>query len=261
MPCPAVVIADDRFRQRRRLRAGDRSSATEGAWGTADAGEWFATPAIVSSATRRTTQRGDGACAVVAGTCRLASRTSAGSLASAARRLRWLRRRARRSATGGARACHPRYGTCFRVKAFAMAVGLVNVGRDRRKGDYMTAVLCHCRVADYDAWRRGYDHALKVTPGVRSFRAWARTRRSKSRDGRGDFRHARAGGGGMDVGRDTGGNGGGWHRHVIAVGGVLRRGRRRRAGSRIAAGASVDSRGRDRIRSRPERPADDSLSI
>lgn len=36
----------------------------------------------------------------------------------------------------------------------------------------MTAVLCHCRVADYDAWRRGYDHALKVTPGVRSFRAW-----------------------------------------------------------------------------------------
>ncbi len=36
----------------------------------------------------------------------------------------------------------------------------------------MTTVLCHCRVADYDAWRRGYDHALKVTPGVRSFRAW-----------------------------------------------------------------------------------------
>ena len=36
----------------------------------------------------------------------------------------------------------------------------------------MTTVLCHCRVADYDAWRRGYDHALKVTPGVRSSRAW-----------------------------------------------------------------------------------------
>jgi hypothetical protein len=36
----------------------------------------------------------------------------------------------------------------------------------------MTTVLCHCSVADYDAWRRGYDHALKVTPGVLSFRAW-----------------------------------------------------------------------------------------
>jgi hypothetical protein len=36
----------------------------------------------------------------------------------------------------------------------------------------MTTVLCHCRVADYDAWRRGYDHAVKVTPGVGSFRAW-----------------------------------------------------------------------------------------
>ena len=36
----------------------------------------------------------------------------------------------------------------------------------------MTTVLCHCRVADYDVWRRGYDHALEVTPGVRSFRAW-----------------------------------------------------------------------------------------
>ena len=36
----------------------------------------------------------------------------------------------------------------------------------------MTTVLCHFRVADYDAWRRGYDHALQVTPGVRSFRAW-----------------------------------------------------------------------------------------
>ena len=36
----------------------------------------------------------------------------------------------------------------------------------------MTTVLCHFRVADYDAWRRGYDHVLKVTPGVHSFRAW-----------------------------------------------------------------------------------------
>ena len=40
------------------------------------------------------------------------------------------------------------------------------------KGEPMTTVLCHCRVADYDVWRRGYDHALKVTPGVRSFHAW-----------------------------------------------------------------------------------------
>jgi hypothetical protein len=36
----------------------------------------------------------------------------------------------------------------------------------------MTTVLCHCRVADYDAWRKGYDYAVQVTPGVRSFRAW-----------------------------------------------------------------------------------------
>lgn len=36
----------------------------------------------------------------------------------------------------------------------------------------MTTVLCHCRVADYDRWRRGYDHAVQVTPGVRTFRAW-----------------------------------------------------------------------------------------
>jgi hypothetical protein len=119
-------------------------------------------------------------------------------------------------------------------------LGLVHVGGDRRKGDYMTTVLCHCRVADYDAWRRGYDHALKVTPGVRSFRAWRAQDDPSPRDGRGDFPRARAGGGGMDVGRDTGGNGGGWHRHVIAVGLVLRRGRRRRAGSRIAARTSVD---------------------
>jgi hypothetical protein len=36
----------------------------------------------------------------------------------------------------------------------------------------MTTVLCHFSVTGYDAWRRGYDHALKVTPGIRSFRAW-----------------------------------------------------------------------------------------
>ena len=36
----------------------------------------------------------------------------------------------------------------------------------------MMTVLCHCKVADYETWRRGYDHALMVTPGVRSFRAW-----------------------------------------------------------------------------------------
>ena len=35
-----------------------------------------------------------------------------------------------------------------------------------------TTVLCYCRVADYDAWRPGYDHALNVTPGIRSFRLW-----------------------------------------------------------------------------------------
>ena len=36
----------------------------------------------------------------------------------------------------------------------------------------MTTVLCHCRVADYDSWRPGYDHAVQVTPGVRTFRLW-----------------------------------------------------------------------------------------
>jgi hypothetical protein len=33
-------------------------------------------------------------------------------------------------------------------------------------------MLCRCRVADYDAWRPGYDHALQVTPGVRRYRIW-----------------------------------------------------------------------------------------
>lgn len=36
----------------------------------------------------------------------------------------------------------------------------------------MTTVLCHCRVADYDAFRPGYDHAVQVTPGIRTFRVW-----------------------------------------------------------------------------------------
>ena len=36
----------------------------------------------------------------------------------------------------------------------------------------MTTVLCHFTVADYDVWRRGYAYALKVTPGIRSARAW-----------------------------------------------------------------------------------------
>lgn len=36
----------------------------------------------------------------------------------------------------------------------------------------MTTVLCRCSVADYETWRRGYDHAVQVTPCVRSFRAW-----------------------------------------------------------------------------------------
>jgi hypothetical protein len=35
-----------------------------------------------------------------------------------------------------------------------------------------TTVLCRCRVADYDAWRSGYDHALKVIPGVLTYRFW-----------------------------------------------------------------------------------------
>jgi hypothetical protein len=36
----------------------------------------------------------------------------------------------------------------------------------------MTTVLCHFRVADYDRWRRGYEHAVAVTPGIRTVRAW-----------------------------------------------------------------------------------------
>ena len=36
----------------------------------------------------------------------------------------------------------------------------------------MTTVLCYCRVADYEAWRPGYDRALEMTPGIRTFRTW-----------------------------------------------------------------------------------------
>lgn len=57
-------------------------------------------------------------------------------------------------------------------KALARPVSPVSVGSGPNKGDRMTTVLCHCKVADYEAWRRGYDDAVDVTPGVRSFRAW-----------------------------------------------------------------------------------------
>jgi hypothetical protein len=36
----------------------------------------------------------------------------------------------------------------------------------------MTTVLSHFRVAEYDHWRRGYEHAVAVTPGIRTVRAW-----------------------------------------------------------------------------------------
>jgi hypothetical protein len=36
----------------------------------------------------------------------------------------------------------------------------------------MPTVFCRCRVADYDRWRRGYNHAVEVTPGIRTARAW-----------------------------------------------------------------------------------------
>ena len=57
------------------------------------------------------------------------------------------------------------------IAAFAPAPWTV-VASPATEGEGMTTVLCHCRVADYDAWRRGYDRALQVTPGIRSFRAW-----------------------------------------------------------------------------------------
>jgi quinol monooxygenase YgiN len=37
----------------------------------------------------------------------------------------------------------------------------------------MTTVLCTCRVADYDAFRRGYDTALEAfSDQIRSWRLW-----------------------------------------------------------------------------------------
>jgi quinol monooxygenase YgiN len=37
----------------------------------------------------------------------------------------------------------------------------------------MTTVLCTCRVADYDAFRPGYDKALEMFSGqIRSWRVW-----------------------------------------------------------------------------------------
>jgi hypothetical protein len=36
----------------------------------------------------------------------------------------------------------------------------------------MTTVLCYCRVADYDAFRPGYDRAIEATPELRSSMVW-----------------------------------------------------------------------------------------
>jgi quinol monooxygenase YgiN len=36
----------------------------------------------------------------------------------------------------------------------------------------MVTMLIRCRVADYDAWRRGYDAAIERDVEVRSFRVW-----------------------------------------------------------------------------------------
>jgi hypothetical protein len=36
----------------------------------------------------------------------------------------------------------------------------------------MTTVLGRFHVADYDAWRPGYDYSVQVTPGIRTYRAW-----------------------------------------------------------------------------------------
>ena len=35
----------------------------------------------------------------------------------------------------------------------------------------MITTLCRFRVADYEAWQRGYDYAVTVTPGLRAYRA------------------------------------------------------------------------------------------
>jgi quinol monooxygenase YgiN len=36
----------------------------------------------------------------------------------------------------------------------------------------MTTVLCRFKVDDYDRFRPGYDRAVQMTPGLRSFRIW-----------------------------------------------------------------------------------------
>jgi quinol monooxygenase YgiN len=36
----------------------------------------------------------------------------------------------------------------------------------------MTTVFARFQVADYDAWRPGYDYAVQVTPGIRTYGAW-----------------------------------------------------------------------------------------
>ncbi len=36
----------------------------------------------------------------------------------------------------------------------------------------MTTVVCFFRVADFDAFRPGYERALEEIPGVRTFRLW-----------------------------------------------------------------------------------------
>ena len=36
----------------------------------------------------------------------------------------------------------------------------------------MTTVFGRFQVADYDAWQPGYDYAVQVTPGIRTYRAW-----------------------------------------------------------------------------------------
>ncbi len=36
----------------------------------------------------------------------------------------------------------------------------------------MTTVFGRFQVADYDTWQPGYDHAVQVTPGIRTYRAW-----------------------------------------------------------------------------------------
>ncbi len=36
----------------------------------------------------------------------------------------------------------------------------------------MTTVFCRCRVADFEAFRPGYDRAVEVTPELRSYGLW-----------------------------------------------------------------------------------------